>query len=105
MLLQPGQRSEVLVDEGQTDVVIERGQNWRFDVPCERNIRKQILEEKSPPMHVRKIGFNGDGSSVKMAFDLPFHPPGLKWNATDAITTRQLLAQRDKRLGKQIQRD
>ena len=105
LLLQPGQSSERVIDEGNVDVGDESVQNWRFDVPCERDIRKQLHEEKTPSQSVRKIGFHGDGSNVKTASDLPFQPPGLKWNAGDAITTRQLLAQRDARMGKQIQKD
>ena len=49
----------------------------RFQIPCERDIRKERLGQKAFASNLRKISFKGDGSAVTFATNLPFRPPRL----------------------------
>ena len=72
----------------------------RFPIPNEREMRQQKRRANSAHSHqARKIAFNGDGAEVRQPKNLPFKPPGLQWQGSPSLTTRQLEEQREKRIG------
>ena len=80
---------------GETDPQI------RFPIPSEKELRRSRRMCKSTSAEgSRTIRFTGDGAEVTQPTNLPFKPPGLKWQGSACITTRQLEQQRLEKIRK-----
>ena len=49
----------------------------------------------------RKILSHRDGSQPRAVTNLPYQPPGLRWQGSDAITQSQLQSEVQQRIGRQ----
>lgn len=73
---------------------VDETQETRFPVPNETAMRT-TKSKSSRQRKTQVVQYQGNGSTVGTPTDLPFSPPGLMWRGRPAITTSQLLSQRD----------
>lgn len=74
----------------------------RFAIPNERQFKNSKQDFKiSRSSRTRKITFVGDGANVRMpSSELPFKAPGLQWQGSSCLTTRQLQEQKNQMIKK-----
>ncbi|KAH6792680.1 hypothetical protein C2S52_003157 [Perilla frutescens var. hirtella] len=82
----------ILIDENSGNMILN------YPIPNERELRQTTQTSRGlRSTGSRKITFIGDGSNSTAVGQLPFKPPGLKWNGKRSITTTQLENEREKK--------
>nr|XP_016470787.1 PREDICTED: uncharacterized protein LOC107793027 [Nicotiana tabacum] len=72
----------------------------RPKVISEAKTRLQKKEMRQMPTGTRKIAFKGDESGTNVPTNLPYSPRKVTWKGKAAITSRQLLAEKENKVGK-----
>lgn len=85
--------SERVIEEGtsQEYMVHHADVETRMPIPNEREMTRTSNSIPPTAPGTRTIKYQGDGSTTLTPSQLPFNPPGLKWNGQPAITTSTLV--------------
>ena len=86
IFFQPGQASETLIDPSVniSETTYNVDPQVRFPILNERELRRK--RGHSEVTATRKILSHRDGSQPRAATNLPYQPPGLRWQGSDVIT-------------------
>ncbi|XP_009788415.1 uncharacterized protein [Nicotiana sylvestris] len=69
-------------------------------VISEAMTRLQQRKLHQEPIGTRKIAFKGDIDGVNVPTDLPYSPKKLTWKGKSAMSSSQLVAEKEKKIGK-----
>nr|XP_009778946.1 PREDICTED: uncharacterized protein LOC104228217 [Nicotiana sylvestris] len=61
-------------------------------------LQQRKLHQK--PTGTRKISFKGDGTGINLPTNLPYSPKKVTWKGKAAVTSNQLIAKKEARVGK-----
>ncbi|OIT28674.1 hypothetical protein A4A49_59377, partial [Nicotiana attenuata] len=70
----------------------------RPKVISEAKTRLQKKKLRQMPTSTSKIAFKGDESGANVPANLPYSPRKVTWKGKEAMTSRQLLAEKEKKL-------
>ncbi|KAH0732761.1 hypothetical protein KY289_003949 [Solanum tuberosum] len=93
--------SSAVVDEDGCEHESEDEQTiLRPKAISEARTRLQAKKIQIRPTGTRRIGFKGDDNGVSIPTNLPYSPRKLAWKGKEAMTSNQLIVEKETRIGK-----